>query len=147
MPQTRTMPRLQAINPIGLYDPSANGYSHLMLAPANARWLFVAGQGGEDVNGTLSDDFAEQLQQCLDNLQRALTAGGARFAQIAKLTVLVVDHSEARLALISEALASAAGADMAPACTLIPVPRLALDGMLIEIDATACLPASPEQAA
>jgi enamine deaminase RidA (YjgF/YER057c/UK114 family) len=29
----------------------------------------------------------------------------------------------------------------APACTLIPVPRLALDGMLIEIEATAVMQA------
>ena len=61
--------------------------------------------------------------------------------------MLVVDHSEARLALISAALAKAAQGNPAPACTLIPVPRLALDGMLIEIDAVACLPANEEQAA
>jgi enamine deaminase RidA (YjgF/YER057c/UK114 family) len=30
---------------------------------------------------------------------------------------------------------------MKPACTLIPVPRLALDGMLFEVEAVAVLPA------
>lgn len=92
-------------------------------------------------------EFADQLTQCMKNLEYALTVGGARFDQVAKLTVLVVDHREARLALISAALAKAAGNNPAPACTLIPAPRLALDGMLIEIDATACLPASEEHAA
>ncbi|WP_425054330.1 RidA family protein [Pseudomonas abyssi] len=147
MPDQRPTQPLQAINPPGLYDPTPNGYSHLMLTPTNVRWLFVAGQGAEDVSGRLSDDFADQLTHCLRNLQYALTAGGAHFSQVAKLTVLVVDHSEARLALISAALAKVAGDNPAPACTLIPVPRLALDGMLIEIDAVACLPASEEHRA
>lgn len=92
-------------------------------------------------------EFADQLTRCMKNLEYALTVGGARFDQVAKLTVLVVDHIEARLALISAALAKAAGNNPAPACTLIPVPRLAPEGMLIEIDAAACLPASEEHAA
>ena len=33
-----------------------------------------------------------------------------------------------------------------PACTLIPVPKLALPGMLIEVDAIAALPAAGPQA-
>lgn len=147
MPDQRSAQRLQAINPPGLYDPTPNGYTHLMITPANARWLFVAGQGGEDTNGVLPAEFADQLTQCMKNLEYALTVAGARFDQVAKLTVLVVDHSEARLALISAALAKASQGNPAPACTLIPVPRLALDGMLIEIDAVACLPANEEQAA
>lgn len=147
MPDQRPTQPLQAINPPGLYDPTPNGYSHLMLTPTNVRWLFVAGQGAEEVSGILPDDFADQLTHCLSNLQYALAAGGAHFSQVVKLTVLVVDHSEARLALISAALAKAAGDNPAPACTLIPVPRLALDGMLIEIDAVACLPASEEHRA
>ena len=92
-------------------------------------------------------EFADQLTRCMENLEYALTVGGARFDQVAKLTVLVVDHSEARLALISAALAKTAGNNPAPACTLIPVPRLAPEDMLIEIDAAACLPASEEHAA
>lgn len=147
MPDQRSAPQLQAINPPGLYGPAPNGYSNLMITPANARWLFIAGQGGEDTNGVLPAEFADQLTRCMKNLEYALTVGGARFDQVAKLTVLVVDHIEARLALISAALAKAAGNNPAPACTLIPVPRLAPEGMLIEIDAAACLPASEEHAA
>lgn len=50
---------------------------------------------------------------------------------------LAVDHSEDRLAIFGEALARAFGTGMMPACTLIPVPRLALDGMQFEVEATA----------
>ncbi|MGO4774984.1 RidA family protein, partial [Lysobacter sp. 2RAB21] len=58
---------------------------------------------------------------------------------VVKLTVLVVDHSHERLHVFGEELAAAFGADHRPACTLIPVPRLALDGMLFEIEAIAAL--------
>jgi enamine deaminase RidA (YjgF/YER057c/UK114 family) len=56
--------------------------------------------------------------------------------------VLVVDHNEEKLHIFGEEQDRALGADtVKPACTLIPVPRLALDGMLFEIEAVAALPA------
>ena len=69
----------------------------------------------------------------------ALAAAGAGPRDVVKLTVLVVEHSHARLAIFGEELAAAFGGDHRPACTLIPVPRLALDGMLFEIEAMAAL--------
>lgn len=128
---------LRFINPPGLYDPRANGYTHVVVAPAPARTVFVAGQGGENAAGQLSADFGEQLRQAFTNLRIALAGAGASVHDVAKLTVLVVDHTEQRLALFSQAVRSLWPDGAAPACTLIPVPRLALDGMLIEIEATA----------
>jgi len=51
----------------------------------------------------------------------------------------MVDHSEERLRLWVEQTDLAWAGTMKPVCTLIPVPRLALDGMLIEIEAVAAL--------
>lgn len=132
---------LHFINPPGLYDPRANGYTHVVVAPAQGRTLYVAGQGGENVAGQLSPTFGEQVHQALANLRLALAAAGASVHDVARLTVLVVDHSEERLALFSQAVRNLWPDGAAPACTLIPVPRLALDGMLVEVDATAVLPA------
>ncbi|KMN38319.1 MULTISPECIES: RidA family protein [Chromobacterium] len=127
-------------NPAGLYDPAPNGYSHLASVDAGSRMLLVAGQGGENAAGELADGFEAQVSQALANLRTALAAGGADLAHVAKLTVLIVDHSEARLHAFGALLSAAWGALPTPACTLIPVPRLALDGMLFEIEATAFLP-------
>ena len=135
-----------AINPAELYDPTPNGYSHVVIAPANARWIFVAGQGGEDASGLLTEGFSAQLQRCLNNLRIALAAAGASLQHVLRLTVLVVDHDQQRLDVIGEALRKAWGDYCTPACTLIPVPRLALDGMLVEIDATACISATEAKA-
>ena len=128
------------INPPGLYDPRPNGYSHVAVASAPARWVFVAGQGGEDASGHLPEDFAAQVQQALHNLVTALGAADARLGDVVKLTVLIVDHSDERLGVWSRAVNAAWGGRPAPACSLIPVPRLALDGMLFEVDATAVVP-------
>lgn len=137
---TPALSSLAFINPPGLYDPRPNGYSHVAVADTPARLAFAAGQGGENSRGELSPDFLAQVRQALDNVQTALQAAGATLFDVAKLTVLVVDHSQERLALFSNEIKSRWGIHLAPACTLIPVPRLALDGMLVEIEAMALLP-------
>lgn len=100
----------------------------------------VSGQGGETPDGLLAPGFEAQVRQGFANLKTALESVGAEGRNIAKLTVLIVDHDEAKLAVFGRELAFAFGTDVKPACTLIPVPRLALDGMLFEIEATAVLP-------
>lgn len=125
-------------NPAGLYDPAPNGYSHLASVQGARRWLLVAGQGGETADGTLSPDFRVQVRQALANLKTALASAGAGSRDVAKLTVLIVDHDEARLHVFGAELVAAFDGHK-PACTLIPVPRLALDGMLFEVEAIAAL--------
>lgn len=131
---------LAFVNPAGLYDPSANGYSHVAKVAAGTRLVYIAGQGGETETGELLPDFRLQVRQALRNLRVALAAAGAGVTDIAKLTVLIVDHSEERLHIFGEELTRALGEGQKPTCTLIPVPRLALDGMLFEIEAIAVLP-------
>ncbi|MEX6667178.1 RidA family protein [Pseudomonas sp. W2-17] len=124
-------------NPEGLYDPTPNAYSHLAVVAPRAEWLFVAGQGGEDAEGQLSPVFADQAAQAIANLRTALQSRGADLRHIFKLTLLIVDHTEERLRMWVEEADRAWAGHMKPVCTLIPVPRLALDGMLIEIEAVA----------
>lgn len=128
---------LDLFNPAGLYDPSANGYSHVAVVRLPARVIHIAGQGGEDADGHLSPGFEEQVGQALDNLQIALRSAQASLADVARLRILVVDHDEDRLGIIAHQVRRRWPNRAAPACTLIPVPRLALDGMLFEIEAEA----------
>lgn len=128
-----TAPRF--FNPEGLYDPAPNGYSHIGIPPTGARLVFLAGQGGEDAQGTLADGFQAQVRQAFANLRTAAHAAGGDLGNVVKQTVLVVGHSEERLHILGEELDRAYGPGPKPACTLIPVPRLALDGMLFEVEA------------
>lgn len=132
-------PAFHLSNPPGLYDPSPNGYSHVAQLQPQAKLLYIAGQGGEDQQGQLSSVFAEQARQALANLAIALQSKGVGLNEVFKLTLLIVDHDQEKLRIWVEEADRAWGTSMKPVCTLIPVPRLALDGMQIEIDAVAAL--------
>jgi enamine deaminase RidA (YjgF/YER057c/UK114 family) len=105
----------------------------------------MAGQGGEGVDGSLSPVFADQVDQALANLGIALAALDADFSHVFKLTLLIVDHSQEKLHTWVQSADKVWHGAMKPVCTLIPVPRLALDGMQVEIEATAAVNDAPPQ--
>jgi enamine deaminase RidA (YjgF/YER057c/UK114 family) len=130
---------LRFINPEGLYDPTPNAYSHLAVFPAGWRMILPAGQGGETEDEELSEDFATQLEQALANTETVLAAAGAKMSDVAKFNLLIVDHNEEKFRAIRKEFDRVWG-DRKPAWTLIPVPTLALEGMLVEIDVIAVVP-------
>lgn len=123
------------INPEGLFDPEPFGFSHVNSAPAG-RLVYVAGQGGENRNGELAGGFEAQLNQAFSNLATALAAAGAEPGHVVKISTFIVDHDEAKLGPLADAVRNLFGQSL-PTQTLIPVPRLALDGMLFEVEAIA----------
>jgi enamine deaminase RidA (YjgF/YER057c/UK114 family) len=130
--------KLTIVNPQNLYDPTPNGYSTAVITPTNARLAYVSGQGGQDGTGALSPDFAAQVEQAYANLGAAIEALGARPDQVAKLTVFVVDHDMSRLEVLTRNVKAMFG-DALPAQTLVPVPKLAIDPMLFEVEAIVVL--------
>ncbi|NNH60287.1 RidA family protein [Rhizobium laguerreae] len=130
--------RLTIVNPKNLYDPSPNGYSTAVIVPRQGRLAYISGQGGQDGTGALSPDFAVQVKQAYANLRTALDTLGARPDQVAKLTVFVVDHDMSKLEVLTSNVKDMFGASL-PAQTLIPVPKLAIDPMLFEVEATVVL--------
>ncbi|MBB4238652.1 RidA family protein [Rhizobium esperanzae] len=130
--------KLEIVNPKTLYDPTPNGYSTAVIVPRQARLAYISGQGGQDATGALSPDFAVQVRQAYANLRTALDALGARPDQVAKLTVFVVDHDMSKLKVLTRNVQEMFGAAL-PAQTLIPVPKLAIDPMLFEVEAVVIL--------
>jgi enamine deaminase RidA (YjgF/YER057c/UK114 family) len=138
-PDAEEISSLTFSNPSGLYDPRPNAYSHLAAFPAGWRMILPAGQGGENAEGRLPSTFAEQLRQALDNTEIVLAAAGAAMADVAKFNLLIVDHSEEKFDIVRREFDRVWG-DRKPAWTLIPVPALALEGMVVEIDVIAVVP-------
>ncbi|MDU0364889.1 RidA family protein [Rhizobium sp. 25PS6] len=130
--------KLTIVNPKNLYDPSPNGYSTAVIVPRQGRLAYISGQGGQDSTGALSPDFAVQVKQAYANLRTALDALGARPDQVAKLTVFVVDHDMSKLEVLTGNVKDMFG-EALPAQTLIPVPKLAIDPMLFEVEAVVVL--------
>lgn len=127
-------------NPAGLYDSSPNAYSQIATVAAGQRLAFISGQGGDNPDGSFSPDFATQAASAFRNVGLALAAIGASAQNVAKITVLIVDHDMDKLRLMQAAQRVLFGAHH-PAATLIPVPCLALPQMQIEVEAIAALPA------
>jgi len=138
MTTAATANELTIVNPRTLYDPSPNGYSTAVITPPGARVAYISGQGGQDSTGALSPDFAVQVKQAYANLRSALEGIGAKPDQVAKLTVFVVDHDMSKLEVLTRNVKEMFG-EALPAQTLVPVPKLAIDPMLFEVEAVVVL--------
>ena len=135
-PDTGAIPAV--VNPSHLHDPTPNGYSTAVITPGFGRLAFISGQGGQDHAGALSPDFAAQVEQAYANLAAVINALGARPEQVVKLTVFVVDHNMSKLGVLTSNVMRMFGAKL-PAQTLVPVPKLAIDPMLFEVEAVVLL--------
>lgn len=68
------------------------GYSRAMVA---GPWVFVSGTTGFDYAAmTISDNVVEQAEQCMKNIETALTQAGARWADVVRVTYVLPDASE-----------------------------------------------------
>ncbi len=78
------------VDPEGL--PKVGAYRQVAVA-TGSRLVFVAGQVAWDADGATvgAGDLATQVERCYLNVHTALTAAGGTFADVAKLTVYVVD--------------------------------------------------------
>lgn len=132
---------MKLLNPPSLYDSSPNAYSQLAFVPAGTQLVFVSGQGGDNPDGSFARDFAAQATAAFRNLGWAIEAAGARPADVAKITVLIVGHDMEKLRIMQAAQRVLFG-EHHPAATLIPVPCLALPDMQIEVEAVIALPAA-----
>lgn len=130
---------IEHIQPDGLNDPRQI-YTHVVTTQTPGTVVFVSGQYGADEQGNLvSDEFEPQVRRALANLKLALAGAGAGPEHVTKVTHFIVDHDIGKLGTVRGEMDAVFG-DTKPASTLLGVARLALDGMLYEIEATAVLP-------
>jgi enamine deaminase RidA (YjgF/YER057c/UK114 family) len=97
----------------------------------------VSGQVPLDRDGKLvgESNLESQARQVFENLQAALDAAGATWADVVKLNYYLVDVSE--LSAVRAIRDEYVKTDDPPASTLVEVSRLFREDVLIEIDAVA----------
>ncbi|MGZ8468974.1 MAG: RidA family protein [Gemmatirosa sp.] len=122
--------------------PRPHGYADGVIAAG--RVLSISGQIGWDpVSCTFaSDDFAEQTAQALQNVVAVLRAAGAGPEQLVRLTWYVTDRAAyvAARRAIGAAYRAIIGPHY-PAMSVVIVAGLLEERALVEIEATAVLPA------
>ncbi|MEM1344611.1 MAG: RidA family protein [Pseudomonadota bacterium] len=125
-----------AVNP---WDWSLKlGYNQAEIVTGQSRQLICAGQTAVDGTGTPQhpSDMRAQIALALDNLDAVLRAADMGLANIVRLGVYTTDVDEAlkHFDLLGQRFGPIG---CAPPMTLLGVSRLALPGLLFEIEATA----------
>jgi reactive intermediate/imine deaminase len=117
----------------------AEPISHYTDAVRAGDLLFVSGFVPVDGEGRLvgGDDVVAQARQVLANLGAVLSAAGATFADVVKVTVYLTDIADrVRINPVRQEVFG----DTRPASTLVEVSALAVPGAKLEIEAVALIP-------
>jgi len=129
---------IQYINPNGLFKNPAFSQA---VATGKGKTIYIGGQDAVNEKGEIvgQGDLAKQTEQVMINLQTALTACGAGFSNLVKLTIYIVQGQDLRQGF--QASQKFLG-DLKnpPAISGLFVSALARPGLLVEIEAIAFIP-------
>jgi len=121
-------------NPASIAPPARNLYSHGVETRGPGRQLFIAGQVGVRLDGSIPEAFDDQVRQMMDNIGAVLASAGMGFDDIVKITAYCRSAEE----IIGYAgIRNGYFSDKPPATTAFVVGGLANPAWLIEADAIA----------
>ena len=121
--------------------PRASGYAHGVAA--HGRLVFISGQvGWDEKQRFLASDLPGQVRTALENVAVVLAAAGGRPEHITRMTWYVVDKDDYRRRRgdIGASYRLVMGRHF-PAMSVVEVSGLVEDEALVEIEATAVVPA------
>jgi enamine deaminase RidA (YjgF/YER057c/UK114 family) len=127
----------RAVNP---WDWSLKlGYNQAEIIEGATRHVVCAGQTAVDAAGNPQHpgDMRGQINLALDNLAAVLAGAGMTLGHVTRLGVFTTDVDEALMHFDLLGMRFGA-AHCAPPMTLVEVTRLAIPGLLFEIEASAC---------
>jgi enamine deaminase RidA (YjgF/YER057c/UK114 family) len=134
--ENTAMSEVTHLNPDTLSKPT--GYTHVVSARGQ-RLIYVAGQIAFDKNGELvgRGDLRAQAVQVYENVKSALEAANATLDDVVKLNTYVVNYTPELRPILAGVRSQYFAQDRPPANTLVGVTSLALEGLLLEIEAVA----------
>lgn len=123
------------VRPDGM--PPANGYSHAVAFTGAT--VAVSGQLPLDADGKVvgEGDAEAQTRQVFQNLERALAAASAGFADVVKLSIYLTDLAD--LPAFRRVRDEFIDVQLPPASSAVQVAGLVIPGCRIEVDALAVL--------
>ena len=129
-------PHIKRTNPPTLSKPT--GYTHVVETVGAVKTVYISGQIAFDGNGNVvgAGDMKAQAEQVFKNLETALRAAGATFADVVKMNSYTTDMS--KVAEVREVRARYFGAN-APASTFVEVKGLVRPELMLEIEVIAAV--------
>ena len=129
------------INPDTLMTP--RGFTQVVTIESvhPIKFVFISGQVAVDKEGKLvgPGDLKAQIRQAASNLKAALRAAGATAADIVKTNTYIVNYKQADYSAMREARAELFPEGDPPASTMVGVTSLAVDGLMVEMEAIAAV--------
>jgi enamine deaminase RidA (YjgF/YER057c/UK114 family) len=138
--------RIRAFNTRDTY-PEQDLDNDLCQAVVAGNIVFIRGQVGQDLETAESvghGDVAEQAERAMANIAQLLGEAGARVEDVCRITIYLTDvrHREAAYRVIGRHLKG-----VFPVSTGVVVAALARPEWLVEVEATAVIPAERAPAA
>ena len=128
--------KIEHINPDGLSkNPS---FSQVVTTKGNGKTIYIGGQDAVNAEGEIigKGNMAEQTEQVMKNLQTTLSACGATFDNLVKLTIYIVQGQDLYSGFqVSQKFFG--NSTNPPAVSVLVVAGLANPDFLVEIDAIA----------
>ena len=123
----------QPRNPVTIHPPVGR-YVHQIEVSGESRMLFMAGQVGKELDGSVPADPVDQLDVALQNVLRNMAAADFEVTDLVKLTTYVVGTLDGagRRAALDRLLGSHVNTS-----TLVYVAALASPEYKVEVDAWA----------
>jgi enamine deaminase RidA (YjgF/YER057c/UK114 family) len=131
------MAKITRTNPKTISKPFTN-YAHVVTAEGAQKLVFCAGQVAADVDGKVlpPDNFEAQTKMVMENLKNALAAGGAKLADVTKVTIYICNPHDVPKA---RGLLQTYFEGHPPGSTLCILRGLANPNFLLEIEAIAAV--------
>ncbi|MBX9963929.1 MAG: RidA family protein [Burkholderiales bacterium] len=129
---------VEHLRPQGLF---ASPMFSQVTTVVEGKLIFVSGQVSWDDKGQVMfpGDLRAQTRQTFENMKVALAAAGATIDNVLKFNIYVVNLDRAKWKIVGEERAKYINPEKAPASTMVGVPGLVLEELLIEIEAVAVI--------
>lgn len=124
-------------NPFPVQSPWNGIYAHGVTTPSQGRYMHVSGQLGFTESGTMSDSFADQANQAIDNISNVLRSADMQMNHIVHMRFYLTERSQVD-DLVKVRMDKLYG--LAPAVTTYIVGGLLKEEWLVEIEALAFKP-------
>ena len=121
------------VNPPTVHAP-AGAYSHSAVVPAGTELVFLSGQVGVRLDGSLPESVAEQAEQVFTNIAALLASHQLDAGALVKLTMFIVEGRD--IQAVRAARARFMGSHR-PASTAVFVSQLADPAWHVEVEAVA----------
>lgn len=112
-----------------------------MVIASGDRHVFLAGQCAFNNKGEIvgKGDITRQAEQIFENIEAGLTAAGAGFDDLVRMTIYVVDYTHEKREALQAVRDRYIPRDAGPASTLIGVSGLVSEHFLLEVEVQAII--------